>query len=104
MISSWTSDSNLVSINSQLDCGAYYFVWKQRKDGGSLEDIDTALFTIGDNRIITVQATDENLKGEYVISYEVTQAANSLSATQPKAFTYQVIDPCSLATVTVPVQ
>ena len=100
VISAWSSDSDLVTINSYLNCGAYQFTWIQSKDGGLFEPIDTDLFIVDvTNRIIIVQVADITLKGTYVIGYEVTQATYSLSATQLRAFTYHVVDvtfSCSL--------
>ena len=45
----WTALSDLVTINSWLDCGEYLFTWNQQKDGGAIVTLDTTIFTVDES-------------------------------------------------------
>ena len=104
-MSTWSSDSDLVLINTYLSCGSYAFTWHQSKDGGTAEALDTTVFTVDDmNRTINVQTNDVSKVGSYVISYQVSLVSHSSVAavTQSNAFMYTIDEVCSTATVTIP--
>ena len=45
----WTGLGNLVTINSWLDCRPFVFTWKQQKDEGEIETLDTTIFTVDES-------------------------------------------------------
>ena len=85
---SWGLDSNLVEIDSQLDCGAYQIAFSQSKDGGPLEPLDSNVFTVDSAaKLFSVETSDDSKAGVYTISYEawldsylgVTAVTNTLA-------------------------
>ena len=69
----WELDTDLVEINSFLDCGSYQIEFSQSKDDRAVEALDSAIFTVDpDANTISLKTLDVTKTGVYLIGYEVS--------------------------------
>ena len=108
VVSTWTSDSDIASINSYLDCGALAIEWRVSQDSAAYTAIDeTQVFTVdSSSKTITVQTNDASKAGSYRIYYRTwLQDYVEVLAVIDYGFTYTIVgELCSTATVSIPAQ
>ena len=90
LMQTWELDSNLVEIDPLLDCGEFTIDFNQSKDSGSVEPLDTDLFTVDhEAKSITVQSDDETKAGTYIISYKASLIEDpTVEVTNPEYHTF----------------
>ena len=99
----WTATSDLVTINSWLDCSPFVFTLKQQKDGGAIETLDATIFTVDESAMTIKLYTDDFADiGTYTVMYDVSVAnfpTVSLQ-TQSKAFEVFIYSGCTASMFT----
>ena len=88
---------DLASINTSADCGPFSYTFYQSKDGGTVEPIDSSIFTVDEtNKMIMIYTESPGDAGFYVITFDagLTDYTMVAGLSQVTAFTWEIKDAC----------